>query len=63
MLNRGVTLTPGQTGGPASRGLEGNLAGICGLGSVVRARQADAVEAWNKKILSDAVPNGDVSAA
>lgn len=63
MLNNGVPLTPGQARGGVARWLEDKLAGIPGVGGPIRARQAEAVGGWNKSLLNDVVPEGEVTAA
>ena len=72
-LENNVPLTPGQLGGGFAQWLEGKLAGIPGLGGMVRARQGEAIDAakanyaqdlsgWNKDVLGGVVPGGSVSA-
>jgi hypothetical protein len=69
-----VPLTPGQFGGSLAQWVEGKLAGIPGIGGMVRARQNEAIDAakagykqdlsaWNKDTLGGVVPGGSVSAS
>lgn len=50
-LERGIPLTTGRRGGGVARAAEDFLANVPGVGGLVKARQQEALEAWNTSLL------------
>ena len=62
-LEAGVPLTPGMLKGGVTKTLEEKLSNVPFIGAGIRAREADARAAWNRNLLNDVVPEGEVTAA
>lgn len=63
LLDAGVPLTPGMARGGGLQQIEQHLANLPVVGPAVRARQQDALTAWNKNLLNEVTPSGTITAA
>ena len=55
LQSKGITLTPGQILGGTAKTVEDALTGIPGVRDVINARRGDAVQDFNRAIMSDAL--------
>lgn len=63
MLDQGIPLTPGMMKGGVLQAVEQRLSTVPLLGGSIRARQREAIEAWNRQMLNKVMPEGAVTAA
>lgn len=63
MLDQGIPLTPGMMKGGVLQAIEQPLSTVPFLGGSIRARQREAIEAWNRQMLNKVMPEGAVTAA
>lgn len=61
MLDAGIPLTPGMARGGTLQQIEQHLANLPIVGPAVRARQQDALNAWNKNLLNEVTPGASVT--
>jgi hypothetical protein len=55
LLNQGVRLTPGQIMGGATKRVEDSLTSVLGVGNLIRNRQTDALDDFNKAAINRAL--------
>ncbi len=63
LINKGIPLTPGMMKGGLTQAVEQTLGRVPVLGGLIRARQREAIEGWNRHMLNEVMPKSTVTAA
>jgi hypothetical protein len=63
LIDQGIPLTIGMMKGGLTQAAEQTLGRVPVIGGLIRARQREALEGWNRHMLNEVMPKGTVAAA